>query len=258
MKNFFHKIAQGVLVATVFAALVIGLHAGQQRNPQAGGSFLPTGDYDLSGDVRFTASSLTNGQNPVTLSGTQTLTNKTLTSPTINGGTFAPTTFQVSGAGAGVATLQYVNTATSGTFTIPSSAADTFVTLAATQTLTGKTLTAPVIATVSNTGTLTLPSATGGVATTLYCGSTGSGNQTCSPATAAATTKVYAGHSTLASNAAVITFPTAFGSTTYDCVANDITTRANPVQMISTSSSTATITNTTGASDVINWVCVGQ
>lgn len=106
--------------------------------------------------------------------------------------------------------------------------------------------------------TVTLPSATGGVPLLLYCGSTGTGNQTCSPAAAAATTKMYAGHSTLSSNAAIITFPTVFASTTYDCVANDITTRANVVQMISTSASTATITNTTGASDVINWVCIGQ
>lgn len=108
------------------------------------------------------------------------------------------------------------------------------------------------------TPTLTLPVTAGGLSTQLYCGSTGVGNQTCSATAAAGTTKVYAGHSTLASNAAIITFPTAFASTTYDCVANDITTRANPVQMLSTSSSTATITNTTGASDVINWVCVGQ
>lgn len=120
------------------------------------------------------------------------------------------------------------------------------------------TITAPIIATISNTGTITLPSATGGAPVVLYCGSTGTGNQTCSATAAAATTKIYAGHSTLSSNAAVITFPVAFASTTYDCVANDITTRANPVQMISTSASTATITNTTGGSDVINWVCVGQ
>ena len=124
----------------------------------------------------------------------------------------------------------------------------------ATQTLTNKTL-----STITNTGTLTLPSATGGLPVALNCGATGSGNQTCSPTAATALTKVYSGSSTLSSNAAVITFPTAFAATTsYQCVANDITTRANPVQMISTSTTTATITNTLGASDVINWVCVGQ
>jgi hypothetical protein len=260
------KITRFLVLAALTAILgaTSGLLLEAQRVPSAGGSFLPSADYDLSGDVRFTASSLTNSQNPVTVGGTQTLTNKTLVSPTITGGTFTPTSFTVAGAGAGTATLQYANTATSGTFTIPSSASDTFVTLAATQTLTGKTLTtptltAPVVSTITNTGTLTLPSATGGVPVSLNCGATGSGNQTCSATAATALTKVYAGSSTLSSNSAVITFPVAFAATTsYQCVANDITTRANPVQMVSTSTTTATITNTTGASDVINWICVGQ
>jgi len=107
--------------------------------------------------------------------------------------------------------------------------------------------------------TLTAPSATGGLPVALNCGATGTGNQTCSATAATALTKIYAGTSTLSSNAAVITFPIAFAATTsYQCVANDITTRANPVQMLSTSTSTATITNTTGASDVINWICIGQ
>lgn len=104
-----------------------------------------------------------------------------------------------------------------------------------------------------------LPAAAGGIPVALNCGSTTTGTATCSPATATGLTKIYAGAATLASNAQVITFPTAFAATTsYQCVANDITTRANVVQMISTSTSTATITNTTGASDIINWICVGQ
>jgi hypothetical protein len=107
-------------------------------------------------------------------------------------------------------------------------------------------------------GTLTLPSATGGVPVVLDCGATGVGNQTCAPVTATAATKFYVGTSTLATNAAVITFPTAFAAiTSYQCIGQDITTRANPVQMLSTSTTTATITNTTGASDVINWICAG-
>ena len=70
-----------------------------------------------------------------TLTGTQTLTNKTLTSPVI--GTI-------------------VNT---GTLTLPT-ATDTLVGRATTDTLTNKTLTSPVIGTIVNTGTLTLPTAT--------------------------------------------------------------------------------------------------
>ncbi|NBU69992.1 MAG: hypothetical protein EBS53_00860 [Bacteroidetes bacterium] len=70
-----------------------------------------------------------------TLAGTETLTNKTLTSPVI--GTI-------------------VNT---GTLTLPTST-DTLVGRATTDTLTNKTLTSPVIGTIVNTGTLTLPTST--------------------------------------------------------------------------------------------------
>jgi len=108
--------------------------------------------------------------------------------------------------------------------------------------------------------THTLIPVTGDLGVIQSCGNTGTGNQTCSPTAATAKGGVYVGESTLSSNAATITFPApAFTSTTtYFCVANDVTTRANPVQMIPASASTATITNTTGASDVIQWICVGN
>jgi hypothetical protein len=113
--------------------------------------------------------------------------------------------------------------------------------------------------TTATTRTYTLPDNSSGLPVVFSCGSTGSGNQTCSPAAANAKTQIYNGQSTLAANAAVITFPNTFTSTTsYFCVANDVTTRANPVQMIPASATTATITNTTGATDVIQWICVGQ
>jgi hypothetical protein len=99
----------------------------------------------------------------------------------------------------------------------------------------------------------------GGLPPVLSCGSTGTGNQTCSPAAVNGKQQIYVGQSTLASNVATITFPNTFTSTTsFFCVANDVTTRANPVQMVPASATTATITNTTGASDVIQWVCVGN
>ena len=66
---------------------------------------------------------------------TDTLTNKTLTSPVI--GTITNT----------------------GTLTLPTST-DTLVGRATTDTLTNKTLTSPVIGTITNTGTLTLPTST--------------------------------------------------------------------------------------------------
>jgi len=68
-------------------------------------------------------------------SSTDTLTNKTLTSPIIS---------------------TIVNT---GTLTLPTST-DTLIGRNTTDTLTNKTLTSPIISTISNTGTITLPTAT--------------------------------------------------------------------------------------------------
>lgn len=145
----------------------------------------------------------------------------------------------------------------STTMTFPSTSG-TVVTLAATQTLTNKTLTAPVIATITNTGTVTLPTTTAGVPVALFCGAT-TGSTTCANTSGGATARVFGGIATLASNTAVISsISPAFTSTsTFVCVANDLTTRANPVAIANTSSSSITITNTTGASDVINYICFG-
>ena len=70
-----------------------------------------------------------------TLTGSQTLTNKTLTTPIIS------------------------SISNTGTLTLPTST-DTLVGRATIDTLTNKTLTAPIISTISNTGTLTLPTST--------------------------------------------------------------------------------------------------
>ncbi len=98
---------------------------------------------------------------------------------------------------------------------------------------------------------------TGAGGNVIFCGAT-SGTTTCTPASGISARSI-GGIATLASNSAVISaISPAFTSTsTFTCVANDITTRANPVQVANTSSSSITITNTTGASDVISWICVG-
>lgn len=133
----------------------------------------------------------------------------------------------------------------------------------AAQTFTGvQTLSsAPVLSTgtITNTGTETLPSLTGTIPVMINCGPT-TGTTTCAnTASASGTVRVLYGVATLASNTAVISgISPAFAATTsFSCTGNDITTRANPVQVISTSTSSITITNTTGAADVINYVCVG-
>jgi hypothetical protein len=70
-----------------------------------------------------------------TLTDSQTLTNKTLTTPVIS------------------------SISNTGTITLPTST-DTLVGRATTDTLTNKTLTTPIISSISNTGTLTLPTST--------------------------------------------------------------------------------------------------
>lgn len=122
---------------------------------------------------------------------------------------------------------------------------------------TSPTLTTPVIATITNTGTVTLPTNTGGVPIVIGCGAT-TGTTACANTAQGANTQIYYGKATLASNSAVLTLTPGFSGTGFTCVGNDITTRANPVQVVSTSSTTITITNTTGASDVINWYCLGN
>ena len=127
----------------------------------------------------------------------------------------------------------------------------------ATGTTTSQTLVTPVIATITNTGTVTLPTNTGGVPVVIACGAT-TGTAACANTATGATANVTFGKATLASNTATITLTPGYTSTsTFYCVANDITTRANPVQAVPASATTFTITNTTGASDVIQWICVG-
>ena len=120
------------------------------------------------------------------------------------------------------------------------------------------TITAPVIATITNTGTVTLPTNTGGVPVLYGCGAT-SGNATCANTSGGATARVITGLATLASSSAVISgiSPAFTGTTTFSCTSNDQTTVGNPTKVVNTSSSSITITNTTGASDVVAYVCIG-
>ena len=115
-----------------------------------------------------------------TLTGTQTLTNKTLSSGVLTGtltaGGGVGTNGQVlqstgtgvqwatvsAGSGGSVTSITAGTGLTGGTITSSGTIAidSTVVTLTGSQTLTNKTLTSPVIGTIINTGTLTLPTTT--------------------------------------------------------------------------------------------------
>lgn len=113
----------------------------------------------------------------------QTLTNKTLTSPRIGTAVLDSNgneVFAITATASAVNDFTLVNAATGGTPQIQASGSDAniginlvakgsgsvqaggvpVVTTSGTQTLTNKTLTSPVISTISNTGTITLPTST--------------------------------------------------------------------------------------------------
>jgi hypothetical protein len=92
---------------------------------------------------------------------TDTLTNKTLTSPVITGATFNDGSIVFEGATANdfETTLAITDPTADRTITFPD-ATGTVVLRDSTDTLTNKTLTTPIISSISNTGTLTLPTST--------------------------------------------------------------------------------------------------
>lgn len=207
-----------------------------------------TGDLALSGTTSGTVSIL-----PQAAAGTYNFN-----LPTAAGTTGAPLLSQGGGSTAQIYGNNALFTGTSGSTLTLGSSGTVAGNIALVNATSGTITIAPPTGALG-TPSLTLPINAGGLSPVLSCGSTGTGNQTCSPAAATGKTQIYVGESTLSSNAATITFPNTFtSSTSYFCVANDVTTRANPVQMIPASGTTATITNTTGASDVIQWTCLGN
>lgn len=107
----------------------VGLNIGAGKTLSVAGTLAVSGVFNITGTIGGTAFA-----SYVTLTGTQTLTNKTLTSPTI-------------------ATILNV-----GTLTLPLQT-DTLVGRATTDTLTNKTLTSPSIASASFTGATTFAGA---------------------------------------------------------------------------------------------------
>jgi len=219
----------------------------------------------------------------VLLGATQTLTGKTLTSPSITtdirattagsgsvGTAAKPFASLILGTGAttpiytftpnapsGARTIQFVDQGANGAVAFGDQSAPTKVVLLDTHGATAPS-TATMAFNQAASTTLTMPIQTGGLTTAYWCGAT-SGSQACANTATGGTARVIGGIATLSGNSAVISaISPAFTTTsTFTCVANDLTTRANVVQVANTSTASVTITNTTGASDVINWICVG-
>lgn len=99
-----------------------------------------------------------------------------------------------------------------------------------------------------------------GQGTAFSCGAALAANGACANTAQAAPFHIIFGTAVLASNTSTITgiSPAFTSSTSFFCVANDITTRANPVQAVPASGSTVTFTNTTGATDTIQYICAGN
>ena len=97
----------------------------------------------------------------VTLDGTQTLTNKTISGITVSGLNVTDSSITFEGATADdfETTLSVTDPTADRTITFPD-ATGTVVLADLAQTLTNKTLTSPVISSISNSGTLTLPTST--------------------------------------------------------------------------------------------------
>lgn len=105
-----------------------------------------------------------------------------------------------------------------------------------------------------------LPTSAGSLPSLFNCGAALAANGACANTVAtAASAHIIFGSAVLSGSASTITgiSPAYTSTSTFFCVANDVTTRANPVQMVPASASTVTITNTTGATDTIQYICVG-
>lgn len=107
---------------------------------------------------------------------------------------------------------------------------------------------------------VTAPSITGSLPIITSCGASLAAAGTCANTTGGGTFHIVTGSALLASNTSTITgiSPAFTSSTSWWCVANDVTTRANPVQAIPASGTSLTITNTTGATDLIQFGCFGS
>lgn len=246
----------------------------------AGASFHIVDPTDATKILAFDLSTQTTGTTvtfvpvegtEVTIDGTQTLTNKTLTAPTLNGGTWVATdsTFTIADNSAPTKIARFeCSSLTAGTnvFTFPNTAADTLVTLAAAQTLVSKNLTAPTINAATLTGsisggtfsssTLTAPTINAATLTGAISGGTFSSSTLTAPTINAATLTGAISGGTLSSTtltAPTINAATLTGAISGGTVAPTVltvpasTALTTPALTAPTVATSLLITSTTGA-----------
>lgn len=117
---------------------------------------------------------------------------------------------------------------------------------------------APILYTWTGSAYIASNAFSAGLGAVTSCG-TVAANGACANTAPTKAAHTIVGIATLTGSTSTITglSPAFTSSSTYYCVANDITTRANPVQAVPASGTTVTFTNTTGATDNISFQCTG-
>jgi hypothetical protein len=177
---------QGTLVAGQYGGTGVnntGRTITLAGNISTANSFTTSGNFALTlTQTAATSVTLPTTGTLSTLDGVETLTNKTLTAPTINNGginstlittaTVAGTGLKFNGSTSGNTTVVATSVAGTTTLTLPA-ATDTLVARNTTDTLTNKTLTSPSISGAILTGTLTANASVGSAGQVLTSSSTG-------------------------------------------------------------------------------------
>lgn len=250
----------------IIAAFCVGISAQSVSPPSGGGG---TGTVTTSGNPttnqipKFTGSAVI-GNSSLSDNGTTSGTTEQFFAPSFTTNGTGSGLYTFSGSTSGSAAISVAAAAgTPSTILLPTTdpgAANYFLQNSAPSGGSMQTAwtNSPVLSGFTNTGTETTPSTTGGIPILIACGTTSGATANCANTNVGATAKIYFGKATLASNASTITLSPGFTSTsTFYCEGNDVTTRANPVQVVPASATTITITDTTGATDGIQWVCQG-
>ena len=247
-----------ITLVLLAALLLVGGAAGQTSFVQSYGPVSSLVACTAAAGVATSTANAPCGGQGAMFQGANVLTHTVVWTAVAGSGSVSTCTLELETSAAGATFVLMTGSAqqtctSSGSYTFQAAAGANYVKVNLNALTTTGTATVAInyYSTVSSIGTAGFPYVS-------FCGATSGATVNCANTTPPVTPRIIGGSATLASNASVVTFAPAFtGTATFTCVGNDITTRANPVQVITTSTTSVTITNTTGASDVIQWVCIG-